>query len=67
MSRITLAYYTEKIEAYGVAISALESHEPGSDGDHKLAYKLRQRLANRLNNEIQKWCDRTPTPEGRYP
>lgn len=51
-------YTTEKIEAYNVAIEALRAHEPASDCDWELAKKLRLRLANKLEREIQKWCDK---------
>jgi len=57
--RITDAYVAEKVEAYNVAIDALEAHEPGSDGDKSLSRDLRDRLANHLVNEIETWLIRT--------
>jgi len=54
---ITRSYFEEKIEAYDVAISALEEHEPASDGDKELAWRLRMRLATKLKNEIQRWVN----------
>ena len=51
-NRLTDEYITEKVEAYNVAITALECHEPGSDGNDQLALKLRRSLAKRLNSEI---------------
>jgi len=56
--RITEEYVTEKIEAYNIAIQALEIHEPASDCDWRLAKMLRTRLKNKLNREIQTWCDK---------
>lgn len=53
--KITQEYVEEKIEAYNVAIDALRMHEPGSDGDPVLAHKLRSRLADRLDREIDRW------------
>lgn len=64
---MTLAYWMEKVEAYNVAISALDMHEPGSDGDKKLARKFREVLAAQLNFEINKWILKNPKPEGIYP
>lgn len=55
MKRVSEEYVMEKIEAYNVAISALEAHESASDCDHELARKLRQRLANKLSNELDRW------------
>lgn len=57
MSRITEEYVTEKIEAYNVAIEALKHHEPASYCDEELAHGLRKRLWEKLDREIQKWCD----------
>jgi hypothetical protein len=54
-SMVTEAYIEEKIEAYNVAIEALRAHEPGSDGDPKLAKRLRDQLANKLDREINRW------------
>jgi len=45
-TRITEEYIEEKVEAYNVAIEALREHEPMSDGDPKMAKKLREQLAN---------------------
>lgn len=59
--RITEEYITEKVEAYNVAINALEGHETGSDGDADLAYALRMNLKKRLNSELNRWIDRVST------
>jgi len=48
-------YIEEKVEVYNIAIEALRSHESCSDGDEKLKWKLRERLANKLDREINKW------------
>jgi hypothetical protein len=55
--KITEEYFTEKIEAYNVAIEALRSHEPMSDGNQELASKLRTELADKLDQEIQQWVE----------
>lgn len=52
---ITEEYILEKTEAYNVAIAALQGHEPASDCNLKLAYRLRQRLADKLVREIERW------------
>ena len=57
-ARITEEYVLEKIEAYNVAINALDVHEPASDCDWRLAKMLRMRLRNKLDREIQRWCDK---------
>lgn len=54
-TRITDEYIEEKVEAYNVAIEALREHEPMSDGDPKLAKKLRDQLADKLDREINRW------------
>lgn len=54
-TRITDEYIEEKVEAYNVAIEALREHEPMSDGNPKLAKKLRDQLANKLDREINRW------------
>ncbi|EAZ97652.1 hypothetical protein [Marinobacter sp. ELB17] len=54
-TRITEEYIEEKVEAYNVAIEALREHEPMSDGDPKMAKKLREQLANKLDREINRW------------
>lgn len=46
-TRITEEYIEEKVEAYNVAIEALREHEPMSDGDPKMAKKLREHLIGR--------------------
>ena len=53
--RITESYVDEKLEAYQVAIDALLYHEPGSDGDKKLASHLRTKLAKKLSSEADRW------------
>ena len=53
-------YRTEKIEAYNVAIEALRMHEPADGDPTGIAYKLRDRLAKKLDREIQKWADNNP-------
>lgn len=51
-------YEMEKVEAYNIAIDALRMHEP-ADGDHTgIAYKLRMRLADKLDREIDKWMSK---------
>ena len=56
--KITEEYITEKIEAYNVAISALDIHEPASDCDWEMARKLRKKLRDKLDKEIQRWCNK---------
>lgn len=58
--RITEEYAIEKVEAYNVAIEALRQHEPGSEGNAKLAQHLRERLAQKLDREINRWLANTP-------
>ena len=53
-------YVTEKIEAYNVAIEALQGHEPADGDPTGIALKLRRALAAKLDREIQKWCDENP-------
>ena len=48
-------YIQEKVEAYNIAIEALRAHEPASDCNHKLARKMRERLASKLDREINSW------------
>ncbi|KKN50826.1 hypothetical protein LCGC14_0628620 [marine sediment metagenome] len=52
---MTDEYFEEKVEAYNVAIEALREHEPASDGNQKLAKRLREQLANKLDREINNW------------
>lgn len=52
---MTEEYFEEKVEAYNVAIEALREHEPASDGNQKLAKRLREQLANNLDREINSW------------
>jgi len=54
---VTEEYITEKIEAYNVAIDALRMHETASDCDVWLAKRLREKLANKLDRECQRWCN----------
>jgi hypothetical protein len=63
--RITEEYVMEKIEAYNVAITALELHEPGSDCDKELAYRLRMKLKDKLDREIQRWCGKNMLDKGK--
>ena len=51
------AYIIEKVEAYNVAIGALEMHESADPHPGGLDKKLRQRLADKLHREIQRWID----------
>jgi len=50
-------YVVEKIEAYNVAIEALQNHEPADGDPTGIARKLRRALAEKLDREIQKWCE----------
>lgn len=52
---VTDDYIEEKIEAYNVAIEALRAHEPASDGNPELAKRLRHKLADKLDREINRW------------
>lgn len=54
---ITDDYVAEKIEAYNIAIEALRHHEPSCPHNMELAEKLRNRLADKLDREIQRWLD----------
>lgn len=56
--KITQEYAEEKLEAYNVAIEALRMHEPASDCDWKLAAMLREKLAKKLEREIQTWWNK---------
>lgn len=53
--KITKEYIEEKIEAYNVAISCLEIHESDSDIP-KVSRKLREKLIDKLNRELDRWC-----------
>ncbi len=58
--RPTEKYILEKVEAYTVALDALEMHEP-ADGDVTgIARKLRMKLHDKLDREIQRWVDSLP-------
>jgi hypothetical protein len=57
--KVTPEYIEEKIEAYNLAIECLRHHEPASvEVNPKQAKALRMRLADKLDREIQKWCDK---------
>ncbi len=56
-SKITPEYELEKIEAYNIAIESLRHHESASKENKKLAKKLRLKLADKLDREIQRWVD----------
>ncbi len=58
MFKITDAYILEKIEAYNVAIESLRMHESASEENVKLSKKLRNQLADKLDREIQRWCNK---------
>ena len=65
MSRkITDEYVTEKIEAYTIAIMALRGHEPASDCSLELTSKLREKLAQKLDNECQRWYNKMAKQKG---
>jgi hypothetical protein len=53
-------YRLEKIEAYNVAIEALRAHESADPDPDGLDRKLRHRLADKLDREIQRWVDSLP-------
>lgn len=55
--KINEEYILEKIEAYNVAIQALYAHESDSDPESGIAKILREKLALKLDREIQRWCD----------
>ena len=61
--RSCAAYVTEKIEAYNIAIEALQAHEPADGDPSGIARKLRRALADKLDREIQKWVDAQPLNE----
>jgi len=49
------AYKLEKVEAYNVAIDALRIHESASGENTELSWKLREKLASKLEREIDRW------------
>ena len=53
--KIDEEYCIEKVEAYNVAIEALRQHE-GADDVHGLSSLLREKLAAKLDKEINAWC-----------
>ncbi len=55
----------EKIEAYNVAIDALRMHESASGENVDLAQKLRLRLADKLDREIQQWVNMYSVKKGK--
>lgn len=55
---ITKEYILEKVEAYNLAIQCLRNHESASEENIELSKKLRLKLANKLDKEIQKWVNR---------
>jgi hypothetical protein len=59
--KITDDYYVEKVEAYNVAIQALEMHE--SDSDRPGARLVRHALAEKLGREINRWMQKFDTGE----
>jgi len=52
MSLTKKDYRAEKIDAYEVAINSLLAYE--SDGDSELSRKVRERLAAKLERDIQR-------------
>lgn len=50
-------YRTEVIEAFNVAISALETHEPADGDPSGIAFKLRADVSKKLDRSIRKWLD----------
>jgi hypothetical protein len=58
--RSSARYVTEKIEAYNVAIEALRMHESADPDPDGLDCKLRERLADKLDREIQRWVNSLP-------
>ena len=54
-------YRIEKIEAYNVAINALRHHESGDPDPDGLDVMLREKLADKLDAEIQRWFNSLPT------
>ena len=57
MNKINERYRIEKVEAYGIAIQALRTHESSDPCHDGLDVKLRERLAAKLDREIQRWVD----------
>jgi hypothetical protein len=55
-------YICEKVEAYNVAISALQLHESADPHPDHLDFTLRKRLAAKLDREIQRWVNSLPEP-----
>jgi len=53
--KVTEEYKLEKVEAYNVAIDALRIHESASEENIELSFMLRERLACKLEREIQRW------------
>jgi hypothetical protein len=58
-------YICEKVEAYEVAISALRLHESADPQPDHLDFKLRKRLAAKLDGEIQRWVNSLPEPNDK--
>ena len=56
-------YRIEKIEAYNVAINALRHHESADPDPDGLDAMLREKLANKLDGEIQRWFNSLPNDE----
>lgn len=54
---ITPEYFSEKVEAFNVAISALELHEGASDVP-KLSRRLRMKLADTLALKRDRWMEK---------
>ena len=48
-------YVEEKIESYEVAIAALRAQE--SESDTPLSKPMREKLANKLDKECQRWLE----------
>ena len=53
-------YILEKVEAYNVALDALELHEPADGDETGIAKKLRMRLWRKLDRELQRWMESLP-------
>jgi len=53
-------YRVEKIEAYNVAIEGLRMHQSADPDPDGLDKMLREKLADKLDREIQKWADSLP-------
>lgn len=56
-------YRTEKVEAYNVAINALRHHESADPDPDGLDVMLREKLADKLDAEIQRWYNSLPNAE----